>query len=149
MWQPWASLVAVGAKQWETRSWGTTYRGPLLIHAALRKPPQIDKPLVIEEMIQALGVADFDELPRGVVLAIVDLATADVIVNTTPTREEAGWPPTEYWTSQDLLGDWTVGRYAWHLSNLRRLSVPIKARGGQRLWRPDPVTVAKVEAQGA
>lgn len=36
--QPWASLVAVGAKTIETRSWSTTYRGPLLIHAAARKP---------------------------------------------------------------------------------------------------------------
>lgn len=31
--QPWASLVALGVKTIETRSWGTTYRGPLAIHA--------------------------------------------------------------------------------------------------------------------
>jgi activating signal cointegrator 1 len=32
--QPWASLVAAGAKQIETRSWATAHRGVLLIHAA-------------------------------------------------------------------------------------------------------------------
>lgn len=32
--QPWASLVAWGIKTIETRSWQTSYRGPLLIHAA-------------------------------------------------------------------------------------------------------------------
>lgn len=32
--QPWASLVACGAKKIETRSWATKYRGPLAIHAA-------------------------------------------------------------------------------------------------------------------
>ena len=32
--QPWATLVASGRKQVETRSWTTSYRGPLLIHAA-------------------------------------------------------------------------------------------------------------------
>jgi ASCH domain len=32
--QPWASLVALGVKKIETRSWSTRYRGPLLIHAA-------------------------------------------------------------------------------------------------------------------
>lgn len=32
--QPWATLVATGAKQIETRSWSTKYRGPLYIHAA-------------------------------------------------------------------------------------------------------------------
>lgn len=36
--QPWASLVAVGAKTIETRGWSTDYRGPLLIHAAKRTP---------------------------------------------------------------------------------------------------------------
>ena len=32
--QPWASLVAIGAKRIETRSWSTPYRGLLAIHAA-------------------------------------------------------------------------------------------------------------------
>lgn len=32
--QPWASLVVLGEKQWETRSWPTKYRGELYIHAA-------------------------------------------------------------------------------------------------------------------
>jgi hypothetical protein len=32
--QPWASLVALGAKAIETRSWPTSHRGPLAIHAA-------------------------------------------------------------------------------------------------------------------
>lgn len=32
--QPWATLVAIGLKRIETRSWSTPYRGPLAIHAA-------------------------------------------------------------------------------------------------------------------
>ena len=36
--QPWATLVAVGTKQIETRSWETSYRGPLAIHAARCMP---------------------------------------------------------------------------------------------------------------
>lgn len=31
--QPWASLIALGAKTIETRSWTTNYRGPIAIHA--------------------------------------------------------------------------------------------------------------------
>lgn len=34
IWQPWASLLAIGEKQFETRSWATTYRGPIAIHSA-------------------------------------------------------------------------------------------------------------------
>ena len=36
MWQPWASLIAIGAKQIETRHWPTKYRGPIAIHTAKR-----------------------------------------------------------------------------------------------------------------
>jgi activating signal cointegrator 1 len=36
LWQPWASLIALGAKAIETRGWSTSYRGPLLIHASSR-----------------------------------------------------------------------------------------------------------------
>lgn len=38
LWQPWASLVALGLKRIETRSWSTPYRGRLLIHAAAKVP---------------------------------------------------------------------------------------------------------------
>jgi len=31
LWQPWASLMALGVKRIETRSWQTQHRGPLII----------------------------------------------------------------------------------------------------------------------
>lgn len=34
--QPWASLMAIGAKQFETRGWQRPYRGPIGLHAAKR-----------------------------------------------------------------------------------------------------------------
>lgn len=40
LWQPWASLLACGAKKYETRGWETKYRGPIAIHAAIKKPPK-------------------------------------------------------------------------------------------------------------
>ena len=38
--QPWATLVAMGAKQVETRSWSTAYRGQIAIHAAKGYPKE-------------------------------------------------------------------------------------------------------------
>jgi hypothetical protein len=38
IYQPWASLLACGAKKYETRSWPTKYRGPIAIHAAAKRP---------------------------------------------------------------------------------------------------------------
>jgi hypothetical protein len=42
LWQPWASLIALGVKTIETRGWATKYRGPLAIHAAQRLPRDFD-----------------------------------------------------------------------------------------------------------
>lgn len=39
LYQPWATLVALGAKRVETRSWHTHYRGTLAIHAGSRPVP--------------------------------------------------------------------------------------------------------------
>jgi hypothetical protein len=44
LWQPWASLVALGVKSIETRSWSTQYRGPLAIHASTKRPPLMNLP---------------------------------------------------------------------------------------------------------
>jgi hypothetical protein len=44
LWQPWATLIANGTKTIETRSWSTSYRGPLAIHAAAAIPPGMDGP---------------------------------------------------------------------------------------------------------
>lgn len=37
IWQPWASLLACGAKKYETRSWATKYKGQIAIHAAIKQ----------------------------------------------------------------------------------------------------------------
>src|ERR1700746_2671571 len=34
--QPWAELILRGRKPYELRSWRTKYRGPLIIHAAMK-----------------------------------------------------------------------------------------------------------------
>lgn len=56
--QPWASLVAIGAKTIETRSWRTSYRGPLAMHAAKRSPTWDDKK-VGDFHLRAFGRASY------------------------------------------------------------------------------------------
>ena len=76
-WQPWASLLARGAKKYETRSWETKYRGPIAIHAA-QKPFNTDSYLDRElyPFADALGLPDiysFNKLPYGAVVAVANL----------------------------------------------------------------------------
>ena len=119
MWQPWASMVAAGLKKYETRGWGTEYRGPLAIHSAVRP--------VAEKYAKQLGKYGFKaaELPLGKVLCVCELTdcalmTEDLVAAQSET--ETDW------------GDWVPGRYAWKLENIRVLPAPAPAKGHQGLW---------------
>mgnify|MGYP006320865015 FL=1 len=125
--QPWATLVAIGAKQIETRSWATSYRGPVAIHASLGFPRSA-RNLCFEEpfcdALQAAGYLDVLDLPRGVIIAT---ATIEAIV---PMRELVAMP-TE---PERSFGDYAPGRFAWFLGDINPLVVPIPAKGKLGLW---------------
>lgn len=128
IWQPFATAIAAGVKKFETRSWETKYRGKIAIHAAARKitSSQIED---LENIFVIYGVKnpfdDFGGLPLGGVVAVADLVDCQEITTefteTLPAMERA-------------LGDYTAGRYAWQLENIRILENPITAKGQQGLW---------------
>ena len=71
--QPWAWLIVSGRKPIKNRTWTTTYRGPVLIHAALKMDAA---PLL--EIAENHGVTvDMQELQRGGIIGRVELV--DVI----------------------------------------------------------------------
>jgi hypothetical protein len=80
--QPWATLIAIGAKRIETRSWTTRHRGPLAIHAA-HAFPRIARDLArTSPFAEALAAGRAPLLlPRGVVVATCTLV--DVLPCTT------------------------------------------------------------------
>ena len=83
VWQPWASLWACGAKQFETRPWATKYRGPIAIHAAAMNPFKViqnlndDTIAAMKASLRTLGLlprnGDFRYLPCGAVIATAEL----------------------------------------------------------------------------
>ncbi len=54
LWQPWASAMSLSMKRIETRSWGTDYRGPLAIHAALTWGRSCKEALQIDDIWEPL-----------------------------------------------------------------------------------------------
>jgi hypothetical protein len=134
LWQPWASLVVIGAKTWETRSWDTSYHGPLAIHAAKRWTPA-QRVLVGQEPFKsALMAAGIYELPLGKILGKVDLlCTGEIVEHGKIWYAFSGntWLVNEPELS---FGDFSPGRYAWELRNPERLAHPIHARGQQGFW---------------
>lgn len=137
LWMPWALLVARGAKQWETRGWSTRYRGPLVIHTALRWDEQLEALSLREPFASALGLNPADpradlrrlvRMLRGCAVCVVRLSSVH------PTREVAKRISPE----EREFGDWSDQRWGWELTNLHRLSEPVRIRGAQGLWDIDP-----------
>ena len=118
--QPWASLVALGHKRVETRSWPTHYRGPLAIHSA-RGFPTWARQFAEEE--RAVGRLP-SRVPCGAILCTVWLADCR------PAQDVA----LEVSALERHLGDFTCGRWAWILEDLHVFSEPIPASGAPSLW---------------
>ncbi len=137
--QPWASLIVTGAKKIETRSWATKYRGLLAIHASKKWNPDQASKLSIWQFQGGLaplvgkpldltgsswsGVMDYD-LPRGAILATCELV--DCIPTDDLTQKQIG--------TDAPFGDFSLGRYAWILENVKPLEVPVPAKGALSLW---------------
>ena len=143
--QPWASLVAWGVKRYETRPRPLSYRGPLAIHAAKAWSPadEVVTVALLQELAK-LGALSAETLRdvsgrahRGCVVAVADLVSCERMVEgdspVGPLRDTIGVDSES--EVERLCGDWRPGRYAYRLENVRRLDVPIPARGKQGLWR--------------
>lgn len=143
LWQPWASLIAYGAKHNETRSWPIKYRGPIAIHAAARPcihladiDPEADNAacLVFEKEFYE------SSLPRGCVVATANLVECWKVVKHTQTaiilKQSNGVGEDKLPIDAPYLvfGDYSVGRYIWGFADVCMLPEPIPTRGMQGLW---------------
>lgn len=140
--QPWATLITLGAKQIETRSWWTHYRGPLAIHAGARLAPVGGRKglyvlcnrepfatLFATYNIHCATILDGEiPFPLGAIVATAEL------VDIRPTEERS----SELSPQELALGDYSPGRYSWFLQNITALAEPIPTVGGLKLWEWNP-----------
>jgi len=141
LWQPWATLIAVGAKKYETRSWGTSYTGELVIHSAKRKMDEdsliflsVFNDVFSDELTLSTDIKDY---PLGVIVAHTNM-TECVEMNFDTFNDLS---PME-----SFVGDWEAGRYAWKLDEVRALQEPIPYKGSQGLKSLHPSSVQLVES---
>lgn len=133
--QPWATLIAQGAKKIETRSWRTPRLGWVAIHAAKVMPPYalaLTHDAVFQRAITDAVYEAILNPPRGAVVAVAQL----VECRFTGTHDE----PTPQWvrdlSPQELaFGDFSPGRYGWRFEDVRALPEPVPCRGTQGIWR--------------
>lgn len=125
LWQPYATLISTGIKRCETRSWPTSYRGPLLIHAA-KRPMGADEIELLERLknnrliTRAKISRNPDDYPLGAILCQTQLT--DCI--------PAEYPPN---IIEKAVGNWHPIRWAWLLTEIVPIE-PIPTRGYQGFW---------------
>jgi hypothetical protein len=130
--QPWAWCIAAGVKLVENRTWATSYRGPLAIHAG--KTVDTASVAMVKNMLVELGVISDLETPAphphlkatGAVLAIADLTS----ICTDSAR--------------CYCGPWAaIGPKHWRLKDdVQAFAEPVPARGAQGLWDIDLAVAA-------
>ena len=126
MTQPWASIVIMGLKFYETRGRYTSYRGLLLIHAT--KTP--DNYFLTSTTGRKYALNDI--WPNGEGLPLGSIIGATTLVDCVPTYP---LPPDLSETDYDF-GNWDLGRKAWQLTNIIEFKEPIPCRGSLILWTP-------------
>lgn len=111
--QPYAHLIVLGEKPIENRTWFTSYRGDLLIHAGKSK-------------------AWLDEDDRNLYPEMVFGAAVGVAQLVACLKLDATWP--ERWAHlQDH--EHANGPFCWVLEHVRRFDRPVPCSGSQGLWR--------------
>jgi len=125
--QPWATLVALGQKRIETRSWKTNYRGPLAIHAATNFTDD-GRHLCDEEPFRSLLGGDMRVvLWKGFVLCTCNLT--DCFKMTPEWIATVKEPELSF-------GYYDPDRYAWILDDIKPIR-PFRVKGCLGLWNLD------------
>jgi hypothetical protein len=130
--QPWASLVVMGLKTIETRSWSTNFRGELLIHASNGKAGEI----LANDFPFKKHIPDFKKLPFGSIIGKVILR--DVIRIKTGEMFGMNDESINRLTFEEkAFGDYSEGRFAWIFEEAIQFQKTYPAKGSLILWNID------------
>ena len=120
--EPWATLIKSGKKFIETRSWKTSYRGELYIHASSKKIKLSDEHTV--ELLKLIP-----DIPMGYGHILCKCKLTDCIYMDQEFIDEIRKNKQEF-----LCGEYRLGRYAWILEDIQPLGTPILAKGHLNIW---------------
>lgn len=162
LWQLWGSAVAEGHKLVETRHWSTKYRGDIAICGA-KRPTRSAEVLAIGAAMPKCEARTWVERWRdcdhadefGAVLCVATLTDVLPIDNEGTFGRESMFPmvggrklmPTLAQPAELELGDYSDGRFAWLLADVRTLERPVPVVGRQALFTLPADVEAAVRAQ--
>lgn len=123
--EPFATLISVGIKKTETRSFKTNYRGDLYIHTSLKKQEYDYKNADFKKLASKYN---YEKL--GYIICKCKLTDC---IKMTPSYIED--MKTNHYEDY-ISGTYEVGRYGWVLEDVEIIK-PIKAKGKLGIWNFD------------
>lgn len=166
--QPWASLVAFGAKKIETRTWATAYRGQLAIHASKTWSKEDQALCEREPFKAALRGLTAETMPLGRVLAVVEVTgcaamrhrlggprceachtAGEIRGHRCDSCDGTGWLIDPYGVPEPerSFGGYEVGRFGIFIERPRLVPHPVAARGQLSIYELDREVSEAVTAQ--
>ncbi len=121
--EPFASLISLGIKKIETRSWKTNYKGEIYIHASLTRSKIDDERK--EKLLKLLP--DNYSFKQGYVICKGYLK--DCIL-----MDDAFLKKIKNYKTEFLCGHYEKGRYAWMIDDVTLLDKKIPAKGKLGIW---------------
>lgn len=134
--QPWASLIALGYKTCETRSWKPPRHiigERIAIHAG-RFMPELLPETIDDVLTERVGPLWRGSLPRGAVVATAELWFAGKVVGYGPCVAHIQSAHRTAEVPLDEYGDFSLGRWLWLLRDVEALWPPHQTRGHQGVW---------------
>lgn len=129
--QPWAGLLVLGIKRYETRSWNTKHRGRIAIHSSAKVTAEGKQ--LMDELCEMFPDRFFEGsrayemcTSTGHVLGLVK------IEDTYSTNVTKPKNPGEL-----MLGDYSPGRWFWWCREPEAYLTPIPATGRLMIWEWD------------
>lgn len=152
LWQPWATLIVIGAKRIETRHWETSHRGPLLIHAAKKWNREFTDLVVrppFRDALESAGVRPVWDLPLGCIVGVVNLVDIWTMSDTPGVITKVAQSRTVSDREQEF-GNFAPGRFAWQFAQPFRFAKPVPQRGFQQIFDvPDHVVAEQLRGRAA
>ena len=121
--QPWATLVALGEKRIETRSWSTNFRGRIAMHAGKKVDRGVFEQPYYSEVFQRYSITPDNIITSSIIATCMvgDVKRTEDLIDIISNQELA-------------FGNYEPNRYGWILED-RILRIPIGGvKGMLGIW---------------
>ena len=147
LWQPWASLIAIGAKPWEFRSWPAPKRlwgKRMAIHAGVR-PVRTAEVLDLLARLSSAGGGWSTALKPDVAIPFLEQVASDpkrLPLSAVICTAQLGVPIRDLELAAVLGSSGPLNdsdrdghtNYGWPMLNVEVFATPLPARGARGLW---------------